>query len=129
VRNLAQNGIRVHVLGIGGLEGGPVPAPGPRGGWMIDKRTQKVVQSRLGEAELQNIASVGGGIYQQADYQEGDTRRILGAVTKGSKAAAANRERAFVWNERFHWLLIPAMLALLPGFRRLITVEEEEEHV
>jgi Ca-activated chloride channel homolog len=129
VRTLAESGIHVHVLGVGALEGGPVPAAGPRGGWMIDKRTQKVVQSRLGEAELQHIAGVGRGLYQQADYRDTDTRRILDAITKGSKAAAADRERAYVWNERFHWLLIPALLALLPGFRRLVTREEEQGHV
>jgi len=128
VRTLTQNGTKLHVLAIGTPEGGPVPAPGPRGGWMIDKRTQNVVQSRLGENELQNIATAGNGIYQVADYQDDDTRRILAAVAKGSRASAVDQERAYVWNERFAWLLIPAMLAMLPGFRRLMTHDEEEEH-
>lgn len=115
IRDLAERDIELHVLGIGTPEGGPVPGAGGR--YLTDARGE-TIQSRLDDAALERLAKAGGGVYQRADYRDGDTARILKLAVAGSSAKAAGKEQAKVWNERFYWLLIPVMLLLLPLFRR-----------
>lgn len=125
VQALAEEGIRLHVLGIGTTGGGPVP--GISGRFLLDNRRQPV-ESRLDEAGLKRLAQLGNGIYQTADYRDNDTRRILQLAQEGGKAKAVGEERARVWNERFYWLVIAVMLALLPAFRRHRTINQEEQN-
>ncbi len=122
IRGLAERGIRLHVLGMGTPEGGQVP--GVRGRFLTDARGQ-TIQSRLDEAALQRLAKTGNGVYQRANYRDGDTARILKLAVAGSSAKAAGKEQAKVWNERFYWLLIPVMLLLLPLFRRYRRLQPE----
>ena len=119
VQSLKDAGVRLHVLGIGTPGGGPVP--GHSGRFLMDSRRQ-LIESRLDEAGLKRLAELGNGVYIRADFRDDDTRRILQLAAEGGQAKAADDERARVWNERFHWLLFPAMLAMLPAFRRYRTV-------
>jgi Ca-activated chloride channel family protein len=113
---LAAAEISVHVLGIGTLEGGPVPGPGnaplrhPRHGTVL---------SRLDEEHLQELAQRGGGIYLRADYDDGDTDALLARIAAGSRATAVAEAKTRIWNERYFWLVGLIMLLLLPRFRRL----------
>ncbi|MCB1849190.1 MAG: VWA domain-containing protein [Gammaproteobacteria bacterium] len=125
VQALVEEGIRLHVLGIGTTGGGPVP--GHSGRFLLDNRRQPV-ESRLDEAGLKRLAQLGNGIYQTADYRDNDTRRILQVAQEGGKAKAVGEERARVWNERFYWLVIAVMLALLPAFRRHRTINQGEQN-
>ncbi|MCP4283864.1 MAG: VWA domain-containing protein [Gammaproteobacteria bacterium] len=123
VQSLSAKGIRLHVLGIGTLGGGPVP--GHSGRFLMDSR-QQPVESRLDESGLKRLAELGDGIYLTADFRNEDTTHILQLASSGSQAKAAGDERARVWNERFYWLLFPAMLAMLPAFRRYRTATPGE---
>jgi len=111
---LVQDGVRVHVLGIGSDHGGPVltdtgaPLRGPDG---------TPVVSRLDEAGLKRIAEKGNGIYVTADFDDKDTRAILSAVNKYSPAAEATEQKTRVWNERFYWLVLAAMILIAPRYR------------
>jgi len=115
VQSLNAAGIRLHVLGVGTPGGGPVP--GVSGRFLLDSRRQPV-ESRLNETALKRLAELGNGVYLAADFRSGDTARILQLASQDSQAKATNDERARAWNERFYWLLLPAMLAMLPAFRR-----------
>lgn len=115
VAALAAQGIRVHVLGVGTPEGGPVPAPG--GGWVVAPDGQRVI-SRLNEDGLQALAQAGDGIYRRADFRAGDTRAILAEVEASGSAQALGGGRTRIWHERFYWLLVPALVLLLMQFRR-----------
>ena len=84
------------------------------------------MESKLDEAGLKHLAQLGKGTYLTADFRDDDTLRILQLAAEGGQAKAVNDERARVWNERFHWLLLPAMLAMLPAFRRYRTVTPGE---
>jgi Ca-activated chloride channel family protein len=113
---LAAADIRVHVLGIGTLEGAAVPGPGnaplrhPRHGTVI---------SRLDEQNLQALAERGGGLYRRADYDDADTDALLARIAADSRAEAVAEAKTRVWNERFFWLVALVMLLLLPRFRRV----------
>lgn len=115
VTQLRDLGFRLHVLGIGTAEGGPVP--GPRGGALPD-RTGAPVVSRLNAALLQTLATQTGGVYQAAGYRDDDARAILRATLAGAQARKLGDERTRVWHEPFWWLIGPAALWLLLEFRR-----------
>jgi len=124
VETLAAEGIRLHVLGIGTTGGGPVP--GRNGRFLTDGQRQ-VIESKLDEKGLKRLAEAGGGSYLSADYRDEDTSTILQLATSSGNTRVADEQRFRVWNERFYWLVIPAMLALLPGFRKYRPAEEEGE--
>ncbi len=117
LREFAQRGVRVHILGIGTPEGDSVPAR--EGIWMKDRRGQLVV-SALNEPLLESLAKAGDGIYLRADYRQRDTDRILDEVKAQALPGSELNERTRVWNERFQWLAGLALLLLLPLFRRTL---------
>lgn len=105
---LAEQGIRVHVLGIG-TEGGASVAVSRHG----------PVVSRLEPTALAEIARLGNGIYQTAGYEGDDTERLLAELAKSNRANAVADEKTRVWNERFFWLAGLGLLLLLAKFRRV----------
>jgi Ca-activated chloride channel family protein len=117
LKELADAGIRVHILGVGTPEGGKVPADGRATPWIMNRTGQPVISS-LNEAQLQSLAKAGNGLYQRADYRERDTAKILDEVKAQALPAADQDERTRVWDERFYWLAGLALVLLLPLFRR-----------
>jgi Ca-activated chloride channel family protein len=81
-------------------------------------RNGKIIDSRLNEALLKQLAQQGKGIYRQADFRDADSRAVLKAAAAESGEATATNEKARIWNERFYWMLLPLLLLLLPAFRR-----------
>lgn len=113
---LHDRGIRVHVLGIGTPEGGPVPLP-PMGGGSLGARGP--VASKLDEEKLQSLAEAGGGLYQRADFRDADTAAIWKRILADADPAASESDTAKrVWNERYPWLVALSMIAMLMWFRR-----------
>jgi Ca-activated chloride channel family protein len=105
-------GIRVDVLGVGSMEGAPIPQSG--GGFA--SAAGGVQLARRDDAALRAVAEAGGGRYVvlQADG--------TGAARFAAPAAAAGHasgvERAQVWRDGGIWLL-PLLLVLAAlGFRR-----------
>lgn len=110
-------GIRVHVLGIGTPQGGPVPMP-PEA-WGAAGGGRSPVLSKLEEPKLEALADAGGGLYQRADFRDADTSAIWARVLADAEPAATESDMAKrVWNERYPWLVALAMLVLLAWFRR-----------
>ena len=113
---LRDNGIHVHVLGIGTPQGGPVPLPATAGGGFSAPGS---VVSKLEEKKLQALAEAGGGLYRRADYREADTAAIWERILADAEPAATESEIAKrVWNERYPWLVALAMIVVLVWFRR-----------
>jgi len=117
LKELAAAGIRVHILGVGTLEGDAVPAEGRDGPWIMNRTGQPVISS-LNEALLQSLAKAGNGLYQRADYRGKDTAKILDVVKAQALPGVHRNERTRVWDERYYWLAGLALLLLLPLFRR-----------
>ncbi len=113
VAKLAEQGIRLHVLGIGTEDGARVPAPPPAqaGSWISDRGGKPVV-SRLNADLLEGLAKAGQGTYRLADYRDADTREILKAAAVSKVPAKAGDERTRIWNERY-WLPVVLIMALL----------------
>ncbi len=117
LNNLARNGVRVHILGIGTPEGDSVPGQRASSPWMTQANGRPIV-SPLNEKLLKELADAGAGIYQRADYRDKDTARVLAQVKTQALPDAETGERTRVWNERFYWLAGLALLLLMPMFRR-----------
>ena len=117
VRSLHQEGVSLHVLGIGTPGGGPIPAQTGQSDLMRE-RSGRIIESRLNEQLLQELARAGGGRYLQADFRDNDSVAILELAAGDVGQPTPTQEKTRVWNERFYWLLLPLMLMLAPGFRR-----------
>ena len=115
VKRLTREGVHLHVLGIGTVEGGPVPGEGSN---VLLQRDGSPVISRLDEENLKKLAVVGKGVYQRADYRDDDTDTLLEAIGQVSHAEVVANQKTRIWNERYFWLVGLAMLLVLPLYRR-----------
>ncbi|MES9992898.1 MAG: VWA domain-containing protein [Candidatus Thiodiazotropha sp.] len=116
IEALADEGIVLHVLGIGTTGGGPVPARIGQSDLMRE-RGGKIIESRLDEGLLQQLAQAAGGSYQRADFRDQDSSSILRLASGRSGRPTQTQEKTRVWNERFYWLLLPILLLILSRFR------------
>ncbi|MES9989096.1 MAG: VWA domain-containing protein [Candidatus Thiodiazotropha endolucinida] len=116
IEDLAEQGIVLHTMGIGTTGGGPVPARVGQSELMRE-RSGKIIESRLNEPLLQQLAQAGGGYYQRADFRDQDSRNILKLAIGDVGRPTPTEEKTRVWNERFYWLIFPLLLFLLSRFR------------
>ncbi len=117
IAELRRKGITLHVLGIGTPGGGPIPAQSGQRDLLRD-RSGRIIESRLNERLLQQLAKAGGGRYLQADFRDDDSEAILELTAGDLGQPTPTQEKTRVWNEHFYWLLLPLMLILVPRFRR-----------
>jgi len=113
---LRDAGIRVHVLGVGTPEGGPVSLPPEMWG---NSGGRGPVVSKLEESKLEALAEAGGGLYLRASYRDDDTRVLWKRILADADPVVSDTDVAKrVWNERFPLLAGLAMIVLLAWFRR-----------
>ena len=113
-RHMAEAGIVVHTLGVGTLEGAPVPVPGTENGepsYKVDDRGERVV-SRLGEGLLESVARSTGGVYLRVSGPAAGLDPVLRRIRELEGGSVA-RERVELRKERFQWPLAAGLLALL----------------
>ncbi|MCU7811597.1 MAG: VWA domain-containing protein, partial [Candidatus Thiodiazotropha sp. (ex Notomyrtea botanica)] len=117
ISELANQGIKLHTLGIGTSGGGPVPAQ-PGQSDLLREPNGRIVESRLNETILQQLANAGAGRYLKADFRDQDSRAILKLAAGEIGKPTPTQEKTRVWNDRFYWLLLPLLILLLPRFRQ-----------
>ncbi len=117
ISELQRSGIRLHVLGVGTPGGGPIPAQAGQSDLLRD-RSGRIIESRLNEHLLRQLAKAGGGRYLLADFRDQDSEAILELAAGDVGEPTPTQQKTRVWNEPFYWLLLPLMLLLLPRFRR-----------
>jgi Ca-activated chloride channel family protein len=113
-QRLVQAGVVVHTLGVGTLDGAPVPVPGPTEGqfsYKMDGHGDTVV-SRLGEGLLETLARSTGGVYLRVSGPMADLEPVLRRIRE-LEGGSVGRERVELQKERFQWPLTVAMFALL----------------
>lgn len=110
-RELAVQGYRVSVLGVGTLAGGPVPTS--TGGFMRDA-ADSIIISKLERDILQSLAATGGGVY----WELGINDMTLGFAEVGSAREETKQLITDRWQEYGPWLLLPLLLLCALAFRR-----------
>jgi len=112
-RRMAEAGVVIHTLGVGSLDGAPVPVPGPkeaRLSYKMDDRGETVV-SRLGEGLLESLARSTGGVYLRVNGPAIDLDPVLRRIRE-LEGGSVGRERVELQEERFQWPLATGVLAL-----------------
>ncbi|HKJ05719.1 MAG TPA: VWA domain-containing protein [Geopsychrobacteraceae bacterium] len=117
---LQQQGYELAVLGVGTLDGAPIPRAG--GGFFKDAQGDPVFP-KLNRAGLQELATAGGGSYSELSIDDSDLntllaglddRRLNQAVQEDENSAATGDR----WREEGIWLLWPLTLLAAFAFRR-----------
>ena len=77
-RQVAETGIRIYTIGVGSVQGQPIPKDGD----LLKDKDGNIVVSRLDEETLKRIASVGNGAYVHAGGEEFGLNPILDEIRK-----------------------------------------------
>ena len=106
-------GIQVFVIGIGKLEGSPIPKPGTND--YFKDRSGQVVVSRLNEEMCQQIAQAGNGAYVRCD----NTNTAMRALQQELERIANSELESTVYadyNEQYQSFVLIALLLLVIEF-------------
>lgn len=111
LQTIVKEGIRIFCIGVGGLEGAPIPDDS--GGFKKD-REGNIVLSKVDETGLKKIAQITGGAYVRSVAGDMDLDliykdRIQATMTK--KNLVSGRKK--VWENRYQWFLFPALILLM----------------
>ena len=77
-RQAAEMGIKVYTIGVGSLQGEPIPLNGE----LMKDRDGNIVVTRLDESTLQQMASAGNGAYVHAGNEEFGLNPIIDDLEK-----------------------------------------------
>lgn len=109
----ARSGIVIHTVGMGLPDGAPVPVyeNGVQIGYKKD-REGITVMSRLNETMLQQIASVGNGMYVRASNSDAGVQKVFDEISKIEKSEIESRQFSD-YEDRFQYMLVPAILLMI----------------
>ncbi len=110
-RQMAEAGIKIFCIGVGDLQGAPIP---DQAGGFVKDRSGNIVLSRVDETGLKRIADGTGGIYVRSVAGDMDldviyTEHILGGMEKTTVASGRKK----IWENRYQWFLFPGLVLLL----------------
>lgn len=115
-KKIKDNNGHLHVIGIG-TENNVILKD--NAGNALRNNFGGAVTAPLEEAFLKTLADAGNGIYVRAHYGESDTQAVINAIMQVARSAASSHSgKTRIWEEYFYLVLIPAMLLLLPLWRR-----------
>ena len=107
---MAKQGVRIFSIGVGEASGAPVPDE--KGGFKKDGN-QNIVMSRVDMADLETLADKTNGMAVRSVAGDMDLDRIyLGKIKGGMERKELEQGRRKVWEQRFQWVLFPAILLL-----------------
>ncbi len=113
IRKARDAGVIIYTVGVGSLEGRPIPIRDEKGA-IIDYRKDQdghIVISRLDERSLNEIASETGGKYYRATTTEGELDTIYDEVSRMEKKQLESRLFQ-TFEDRFQYPLALALLCL-----------------
>jgi Ca-activated chloride channel family protein len=110
-RMLVKEKIRLFTIGVGDPAGAPIPDPA--GGFKKDDNGN-IILSKVDEDTLKKLSVATNGRYVRSvagdmDLEQIYTNDILNTMAR--KSLTQGRKK--VWEHRFQWLLLPAVLLLL----------------
>lgn len=115
VASLVESGFRVSVLGVGTVDGGPVPG----NGGFIKNRDGSIVIAALNRDDMRSLALAGGGLYRDLSADDRDIEQLSGILEALPSGDVSERELdADQWREEGPWLLLLLMPLAALVFRR-----------
>lgn len=108
--SVAEQKIKLHVIGVGSTSGAPIPIANSRNNFIKDKEGN-VVTTRLNEELGKEIAKAGNGIYVTADNSNNAYRAIVSEIRK-MKGADIETKIYSEYDEQYRILAIIAFVIL-----------------
>jgi Ca-activated chloride channel family protein len=118
LRELGRTGARIYTVGVGTAKGAKIPKSG--GGFVLDGKGQ-VVQSRLQEAPLLQLAAQTGGQYATLTNQQNGFEPLLRSLRTMQGTVEQVRTVA-VADNRYRYPLVAALLLLALDVVLTITI-------
>ncbi|MCK4385594.1 MAG: VWA domain-containing protein [candidate division Zixibacteria bacterium] len=109
----SKEGIRIYTIGIGSVQGEPIPIKDNRGrvtGFKKDKE-ESVVVSKLDEVTLQKIALISGGKYYHATSGEMELDKIYDEISKMEKKELEGKLLT-QYEDRYQYFLLVSVILL-----------------
>ncbi len=115
VEKLRAQGRRISVLGIGTVDGAPIPE---QGGFLKDQGGAIVIP-KLDLPSLQSMAQAGGGHFATVTLDDEDINRLLPSVPSqtASTSTSPSHRTTDLWQEEGPWLLVALLALSVPAFR------------
>ncbi len=109
-----SKGILIYAIGLGSNQGAPIPIYNKNGVQIGYKKDSKgnVVLTKLDEATLKEITSATGGKYYRGSNTEDELAKIYNDLAH-LKKTEFGAKKITDYEDRFYYLLIPALLILL----------------
>lgn len=109
----AEKGIAVHTIGMGSVDGSPIPVyrNNVKEGYRKDKDGNTVV-TKLNEQVLQEIAAAANGIFVRASNADAGLNNVLNAIDKLEKKQFDSKMYSD-YEDRFQWFIAAALLLLV----------------
>jgi Ca-activated chloride channel family protein len=104
-------GLKIFTIGLGTLEGAPIPLYDDHGYQIGHQKDQKgtVVISRLNEGILRSLAEETGGIYFRAEDNDNDIKRLVDQVQRIEKESFEDKQVIHV-QERYPYFIATSFL-------------------
>ena len=110
VKQLSENGVIIHTIGIGSPDGSPI-FDAEANDYKKDA-SGNIVVSKLNEKELQNIAALTGGTYQLFNSADEVSDKLMVALNDmEKKQIGTGEQREYI--TYFQWFVLLALLVLL----------------
>jgi Ca-activated chloride channel family protein len=115
VEELRRQGRRVSVLGVGTVDGAPIPEPG---GFLKDQ-DGAIVIPKLDIPSLRAMARAGGGRYATVTLDDQDINRLLPSRMSSTTLpiSTSDQRNTDLWREEGPWLVLLLLALALPAFR------------
>jgi Ca-activated chloride channel family protein len=115
-KNAADKDVSVHVIGIGSVEGAPIPyyQDGKQMGYMKDEQGKEVI-SKMSEDMCKEIAAGGGGAYVRATNANSGLGLVMDQIAKIQRKTVDSKSFKD-YEDRFQFFLGFAFLLLIAEF-------------
>jgi Ca-activated chloride channel family protein len=112
-KEAAKEGVVIYTVGIGSVQGAPIPLSDERGNPVGFKknRSGEVIMTKLDEITLEKIAMETGGKYYRASPGEVELQKIYDDISKMEKKSLASQQFA-QFEDRFQALVGVALFLL-----------------
>jgi Ca-activated chloride channel family protein len=110
IKELQDNGVIIHTIGIGSPDGAPIFDPGTND-YKKDESGNTVV-SRLNEKDLQAIAAQTGGTYHLFSNADAITMDVIGTLDQMEKKQTGGASEK-TYTSYYQWFLLAAFILLV----------------
>ena len=117
---------KIFAIGIGNNIGAPIPNNEPGSSGFKKDREGEVILTKLDEQALQQMALQTGGSYVRSVSGDMDLKKLyLENIKHKVKSKKIKTQRRRVWEEKFQWMILAALLCLTLKYFRKTSSQEK----